>query len=138
MSGGSVKIDTTPRRVEPIDPPTLRDLFAVHAPPAPDWFKGIGGPPPSPRPDKPQGLSERGSDLAEKIRCGDVHHIGFALSSGAIGDGEAAELYRFSKEVADWRRENVAREIGLEQRRLIQWRWHYADLMLAHRPADPR
>lgn len=103
---------------------TLRDYFAVHAPDdIPGWFEATLSPatmPPMPR----------WQDL-------DKVHQNTALSW--INDGcfdLPNELEWFGKQVIRHREAHVQESQRRMHARYFQWRWHYADRMLAWREAS--
>lgn len=108
---------------------SMRDLFAMHAPTeVPDWF-AHSMPPLPPLPPVPDGLSERPlRDMAayDSDREADVDPEDYAEPDRDtlrrwLAERNVAQIAR-----ARWRMAN-------QEQRFIQWRWHYADQMLAAR-----
>lgn len=113
--------------------PTLRDLYALHAPEeVPGWFEFQGSDAP-PLPEAPGGLSDRAADLAFRIRGNEIYDIGWAVAAASINETEASSLRAYRDDLIAALSARQAHAKTVQAQRFIAWRWHYADLMLAAR-----
>jgi hypothetical protein len=101
---------------------TMRDYFAANAPAEiPDWFRHEE--PPRDYPPQPDWRDIKDREQAE-IAANWLSDGCYDLPESLRWFAAAVKQHRDSRE--QWGRENAAE-------RFFQWRWHYADMMIASR-----
>lgn len=116
---------------------SLREYFAAHAPPVPDWFTGR-----QPRPRLPQAPKFPGNKrLRDLVWEWKMDDIGMTLEEYIVNPAsdippaiQTVEELKAIREF-DHRMELVQEAIRewedtLEERRCSQWPWYYADMVL--------
>lgn len=104
---------------------TKREYFAAHAPPAPEWFKPRGLPAKPVIPDLPPDISQEERNKWWEIESDDPADYAEWPRLAVF-----ARLHRQAIEDRDawYTKSNIATE--------VQWRWAYADAVLAGQDAQ--
>ena len=111
---------------------SLRDHFAIHAPPMPkDWRPRVKG---DPKPEKPTldyiTLPDHRNMIWRSLELGQL------ASATYTDDPIGAEWERARREVLDWNTSMKTWNADSEAIRAARWPWHYADLCLSNRGGE--
>jgi hypothetical protein len=102
---------------------TLREYFAAHAPEVPGTFLGRYLPYQGPAAPNTRDLGERDRKIAENWLLDPCYEL--------AGHGEV--LGKFQEQYDAHQEAKAQHENQSQIQRMIAWRWHYADLMIAAR-----
>jgi hypothetical protein len=112
---------------------TLRDQFAIHAPPMPnDWRPRVKG---DPKPERPTldflSISGHARTMWRSFEQGKLADAVYTAAD-PIGD----EWRRARTEILAWDKAMKAWKANREALRAARWPWHYADLCLLDRDGE--
>ena len=109
----------------------MRDYFAAHAPPVPDAFQFQ--PPPLQRPAEAQ-IDSYPEHLHKRMREWQLDGC-WELTDKNLPADDNRLLRRFDDATSAFTRACFDHAKQVELERVVAWRWHYADMMLARRNA---